>query len=70
MPRKLFGLDETIRLAGRNTTIREQFGLGKTTPMPVKSPYQYRVSIEKDGQSSEAFDISEADFKFLGGHAT
>ena len=68
MPRKLFGLDEAINLAGRSTTIREQFELGKARPRLGKTPLRHWVEIRKDAHSIEDFPVSEADFKFLVRH--
>ena len=74
MARKIYGLDEHIKLAGRMTTIRKQFELGKAWPMRVgdaghlgEKPLRHWVEIEKDAYSTEEFDISEVDFKLLRG---
>ena len=73
--RKLFGLDEKINLAGRLTTIREQHQRGNTYtirgnngPEMGKDPFgHWAVVIHKDTNSTEQFDISIADFKYLRG---
>jgi hypothetical protein len=73
---KLFGLDEKINLAGRLTTIREQWQGGKARYFRTgqgasleKGALRHWVTIEidKDPFSSEEFDITEADYKTLGG---
>jgi len=73
--RKLFGLDEKINLAGRTTTIREQHKQGNAYTIRGnngavigKNPFgHWAVVVQKDTNSTEQFDISEADFKYLGG---
>jgi hypothetical protein len=59
MAHKSTGLDENISLAGRPTTIREQWKLGKAHVMWVT------LDLEKDPRSTEQFHISGADLKTL-----
>jgi hypothetical protein len=74
--RKLFGLDEKINLAGRLTSIREQHQKNKVRTMRGncgavlgKDPFGHWAVIQKDDESTEQFDISEADFRYLRGEA-
>ena len=76
MPGKLYGLDETITLAGKPTTIREQHSAGNvgafrsaSGPSLAKDPSRHSVNIQRDDAGFEEFDISEADFKTLRGEA-
>jgi hypothetical protein len=74
--RKLYGLDERFKLAGRFTTVRQQWAAGKAREMRLGhgdklgvKPLRHWVTleIEKDPNSTEEIDISEADFKVLRG---
>jgi hypothetical protein len=76
--RTLTGLDEKIKLAGRMTTIRDQWQAGKVQAFRLNDGPKLgqhplwrwvRVDIEKDPSSTEEFYVSEADFKSLRGEA-
>jgi hypothetical protein len=77
MPRKLYGLDETIDLGGKPTTIREQHSARNAHPLRAargptisKDPSGHWVSVRRDDTGAyEEFDISEADYKTLAGEA-
>lgn len=79
-PGKQFGLDETINLDGRQTTIRQEHqrgmvklhvGLVRVTvgsDGPVRRPHDhYRALIEKRDKSTDPFAVSEADYNYLRG---
>jgi hypothetical protein len=71
---KLYGLDERFKLAGRFTSVRKQWLARKVRVLrpadgaelgkkPI--PHWVTLEIEKDPNSTEQINISEADFKVL-----
>ena len=73
-----FGLDQSINLAGRMTTIRQQHEDGKVSAHRlavtrasdgVTGPVHCFAIIQKDDMSTEQFPISEPDYNYLMGRS-
>jgi hypothetical protein len=71
---KLVGLDEKVEIAGRTTTLREQYQSGKLHTMrrPSRSvgedSFVHWALVRKDdGRRPEQFAVSEQDFLYLRG---
>jgi hypothetical protein len=71
--KKIHGLDEKVKIAGRITTIRHEvesgtsvysFRLGTKTPVGSRIDRHFIV-VYKTPNDSEEFDISKEDFEWL-----
>ena len=68
------GIDDPISVAGRQTTLRAEYQLGKVTlvrgnrgPVIGQNLFGHWAMVQKDWESTEQFQISSNDFKLLSG---
>ena len=68
-----FGIDDSITLGGRQTTLREEHQVGKVAlvrnlvAQPHQQPSAYWAIVRKDLETAAKFQISKNDFKLLSG---
>lgn len=71
-PAVTIGVDDRIEIAGRQTTLRAEYQLGRIALVRGSSnarmsepPFSFWALVRKDWESVERFRISRTDFKLL-----